>query len=64
MDDIEHADTMYQVFFEAQVKHIRSKKLKLHNPGQECLSCGFETKSEKHRWCSPLCRDIWSKEND
>lgn len=62
-DLVDLADRSYQVHLDAQIRGITSQKIDMSNPSQECWHCGRETASNQHRWCSPECRDDWSKEN-
>jgi hypothetical protein len=32
------------------------------NPGRQCWSCDAETESDRHRWCSPECRDAYERD--
>ena len=62
MDDIEKSDQQHQVHVNARIKAIREQKLDLSNPSRKCWSCGFETPSEKHRWCCRECTRAWEAE--
>ena len=69
-DEIDRANDQQQALFDAQIADIRNHQPKIEGDGN-CLSCGAKVepvsvcgKIITGRFCDPLCRDVWSKDNE
>lgn len=61
-DEVDQANDIAEATAARRIQSIRNEP-PAAMPTGFCLECDDPVESG-HRWCSPECRDMWSKRND
>lgn len=60
-DNVDIANDKAEVILRAALLSTHPDVIE-ENESQECLYCGEQTPSKKHRWCCPECARAWEAE--